>query len=77
MMMVMVMVTMMVNVCDYDCYLVVKVILVKEVMSCDVSSVAMFLSCIRIMSCSQARTLIANSESQREPERVLLSKEIK
>ena len=43
MMMVMVMVTMMVNVCDDDCYLMVmKVILVKEVMSCDVSPVAMF-----------------------------------
>ena len=38
----MVMVTMMVNVCDDDCYLVMKVILVKEVMSCDVSPVAMF-----------------------------------
>ena len=34
--------TMMVNVCDDDCYLVMKVILVKEVMSCDVSPVAMF-----------------------------------
>ena len=43
MMMMMVMVTMMVNVCDDDCYLVMKVILVKEVMSCDVSPVAMFL----------------------------------
>ena len=42
MMMVMVMVTMMVNVCDDDCYLVMKVILVKEVMSCDVLPVAMF-----------------------------------
>ena len=30
------------NVCDDDCYLVMKVILVKEVMSCDVSPVAMF-----------------------------------
>ena len=39
----MVMVTMMVNVCDDDCYLVMKVILVKEVMSCDVLPVAMFL----------------------------------
>ena len=38
----MMMVTMMVNVCDDDCYLVMKVILVKEVMSCDVSPVAMF-----------------------------------
>ena len=38
----MVIVTMMVNVCDDDCYLVMKVILVKEVMSCDVSPVAMF-----------------------------------
>jgi len=39
-----VMVTMMVNVCDDDCCqsLVMKVILVKEVMSCDVSPVAMF-----------------------------------
>ena len=34
--------TMMVNVCDDDCCLVMKVILVKEVMSCDVSPVAMF-----------------------------------
>ena len=42
MMMVLVMVTIMVNVCDDDCYLVMKVILVKEVMSCDVSPVAMF-----------------------------------
>ena len=39
----MVMVTMMVNVCDDDCYLVMKVILVKEVMSCDVLPVAMFI----------------------------------
>ena len=38
----MVMVTMMVNICEYDCDLVMKVILVKEVMSCDVSPVAMF-----------------------------------
>ena len=42
MMMMMVMVTIMVNVCDNDCYLVMKVILVKEVMSCDVLPVAMF-----------------------------------
>ena len=42
MMMMMLMVTMMVNFCDYDCCLVLKVILVKEVMSCDVSPVAMF-----------------------------------
>ena len=41
MMMVMVMM-MMVNDCDDDCYLVMKVILVKEVMSCDVSPVGMF-----------------------------------
>ena len=40
--MMMVMVTIMVNVCDDDCYLVMKVILVKEVISCDVSPVAMF-----------------------------------
>ena len=40
--MMMVMVTMMVNVCD-DCYIVMKFILVKEVMSCDVSPVAMFI----------------------------------
>ena len=33
----------MVNVCDNGCYLMMKVILVKEVMSCDVSPVAMFL----------------------------------
>jgi len=39
----MVMVTMMVNVCDDDCCLVMRVILVKEVMSCDVSPVAMFI----------------------------------
>ena len=38
----MMMVTMMVNICDDDCDLVIKVILVKEVMSCDVSPVAMF-----------------------------------
>ena len=43
MMMMMVMVTMMVNVCDDDCCLVMRVILVKEVMSCDVSPVAMFI----------------------------------
>ena len=43
MMMMMVMVTMMVNVCDDDCYLVMKTVtLVKEVMSCDVAPVAMF-----------------------------------
>ena len=42
MMMMVVMVIMMVNVCDDDCYLVMKVILAKEVMSCDVSAVAMF-----------------------------------
>ena len=42
MMMMMVMVTIMVNICDDDCYLVMKVILVKEVMSCDVLPVAMF-----------------------------------
>jgi len=35
---------MMVNICDDDCYLVMKVILVKEVMSCDVSPVKMFLT---------------------------------
>ena len=32
----------MMNVCDDDCCLVMKVILVKEVMSCDVSPVVMF-----------------------------------
>ena len=42
MMIMMVMVTMMVDVCDDDCYLVMKVTLDKEVMSCDVSPVAMF-----------------------------------
>ena len=42
MVMVMVMVTMMVNICDDDCDPVMKVILVKEVMSCDVSPVGMF-----------------------------------
>ena len=31
-----------VNVCADDCYLVMKVLLVKEVMPCDVSPVAMF-----------------------------------
>ena len=41
-MMMMVIVTMMVNVCDDDCCLVMKVTLVKEAMSCDVSPVAMF-----------------------------------
>ena len=45
MMMMMVMVRMMVKVCDDDCCLVMKVILVKEVMSCDASPVAMFLFC--------------------------------
>ena len=44
MVMVTMMVTMMVNVCDDDCYLVMKVTLVKEVMSCNVSPVAMFSS---------------------------------
>ena len=38
----MMMMVVMVNVCDDDCYLVMKVILVKEVMSFDVSPVAMF-----------------------------------
>ena len=42
-MMMMVMVALMVNMCDDDCVLVKKVILVKEVMSCDVSPVAMSL----------------------------------
>ena len=42
MMMIMVMVTIMVNICDDDCYLVMKAILVKEVMPCEVSPVAMF-----------------------------------
>ena len=43
-MVMMVMVTMMVNFCDDDdCYLVMKVTLVKEVMSCDVSPVAIFI----------------------------------
>ena len=41
--MMMVIVTMMVNICDDDGDLVMKVILVKEVMSCDVSPVAMFI----------------------------------
>ena len=49
MMMIMVMVTIMVNICDDDCYLVMKVILVKEVMFCDVSPVAMFM--INLMKC--------------------------
>ena len=44
--MMMVMVTMMVNICDDDCDLVIKVISVKEVMSCDVSPVAMFLKLV-------------------------------
>ena len=49
MIMMMVMVTIMVNICDGDCYLVMKVILVKEVMSCGVSPVAMFLrACLQI-----------------------------
>ena len=42
-MVVMVMLTLMVNACGDDCYLVMKVMLVKEVMSCDVSPVAMFI----------------------------------
>ena len=42
MMMMMVMVTMMVNICDDDGDLVMKVILVKEVTSCDVSPLEMF-----------------------------------
>ena len=42
MMIMMVMVTIMVNICDDDCCLVMKVILVNEVLSCDVSPVAMF-----------------------------------
>ena len=42
MMMMMVMVTIMVNIGDDDCYLVMKVILVKEVMSCDILPVAVF-----------------------------------
>ena len=44
MMMMMVMVTIMVNICDDDCYLEMKFILVKEVMTCDLSPVAMILS---------------------------------
>ena len=46
--MMMVMVTIIVNICDDDCDLVIKVISVKEVMSCDVSPVAMFF----IMDCN-------------------------
>ena len=47
MMMMMMMVMMMrMNICDDDCDLVMKVLLVKEVMSCDVSPVAMFFSFI-------------------------------
>ena len=42
MMMMVMMVTMIVNVFDDACYLELKVIVVKEVMSCDVSPVAMF-----------------------------------
>ena len=49
-MMMMVMVTMMVNVCDDDCCLVMKVILVKEVMPCDVSPVAMFFAKLEIFT---------------------------
>ena len=41
-MMMMMMVTMMVNICDDDCDLVIKVVSVKEVMSCDVLPVAIF-----------------------------------
>ena len=44
-MMMMMMVAMLVNFCDDDCCLVLKVLLVKEVMSCDVSPVAMFFKC--------------------------------
>ena len=42
MMMMVVMVTRMVNIYDDDCDIVMNVILVKEVMPCDVSPVAMF-----------------------------------
>ena len=52
--MMMMMVTMMVSVCDDDCYLVMKVILVKEVMSCDVSPVAMFFFISRLV-CSRRK----------------------
>ena len=45
-MMMMVMVTNTVNFCDDDCYLVMKVTLVKEVMSCDVSPVAMLFNLV-------------------------------
>ena len=55
MMMVMVMVTMLVNICDDDCDPVMKVILVKELMSCDVSLVAMFLQTYIFQSISLAQ----------------------
>ena len=51
MMMMVVMVTMMVNVCDGDCCLAMKVIFVKEVMSCDVSPVAMFKIILTFLGC--------------------------
>ena len=44
MMMVMVMVTIMVNICDDDCFLAIDESYVKEVRSCDVSPVAMFIA---------------------------------
>ena len=52
--MMMLMVTMMVNICDDDCDLVMKALLVKEVMSSDVSPVAMFIFkiCLSIFKCS-------------------------
>ena len=63
MMMMMVMVTMMVNICDDDCDPVMKVISVKEVMPCDVSPVAMLKGwlplVIKILSGSTFVPLIA------------------
>ena len=61
-MMMVVMVTMMVNVCDDDCYLVMKIILVKEVMSCDVSPVAMF--CLKVKSSGPADHLVLSRVPQ-------------
>ena len=59
------MVTMMVNVFDDDCCLVMKVILVKEVMSCDVSPVAMFwLSILLILNCLRTSHGTLDTKSQ-------------
>ena len=60
MMMMVVMETMMVNICNDDCDIVIKVILVKEVMSCDVSPVAMFLFSVTRRSRSHRSYLLTD-----------------